>query len=238
MSSTLTPTVEALATTQASTAYQRLRDDVLSGRLEPQRKLQMRFLTDFYATGQTPLREALNRLSAEGLVESRDQRGFFVAGISEAELAELTKTRCWVERIALTESMAGATPAWEEGLVLAHHRLSRTPRSLHPDRFESNPDWERLHGIFHLALIAGCGSQPLIAFCRQLADQLYRYRQLSIRRVFATRHVGDEHRAILDAVLDRDRERACALLESHYWQTAEAIRRAPPDPSGPSSIFE
>lgn len=219
-----TPAVEALGTTQASTAYQRLRGDLLSGRLEPTRKLHMRFLTELYATGQTPLREALNRLSAEGLVESRDQRGFFVAGISEAELTELTKTRCWVERIALTESMAAATATWEEGLVLAHHRLSRTPRSLHPDRFESNPEWERLHGLFHLTLISGCGSQPLIAFCRQLADQLYRYRQLSIRKVFATRHVGDEHRSILDAVLGGDRERACDLLESHYRKTAEAIR--------------
>lgn len=220
----MSSSLDALATTQASTAYQRLRDDVLSGRLEPLRKLQMRFLTDFYTTGQTPLREALNRLSAEGLVESRDQRGFFVAGISEAELIELTRTRCWVERIALTESMAAATPAWEEELVLAHHRLGRAPRSLHPDRFESNPDWERLHGLFHLTLISGCGSRPLIAFCRQLADQLYRYRQLSIRKVFATRHVGDEHRAILEAVLDRDGARACDVLESHYRKTAEAIR--------------
>lgn len=214
---------DALATTQASTAYERLRNDLLAGRLQPSRKLQMRFLMDAYATGQTPLREALNRLSAEGLVECREQRGFYVSGVSRAELAELTKTRCWVEGIALRESMRAATPAWEEALLVAHHRLGRTPRSLDPDRFEDNPDWEAVHRAFHRTLIAHCGSRPLVAFCRQLADRLYRYRQISIRKVFATRHVGDEHRQILEAVLGGDPDRACALLAEHYRKTADAI---------------
>ena len=87
--------------TQASHVYDRLREDLLSGRLAPSRKLQMRFLTETYQTGQTPLREALNRLTADGLVEVREQRGFYVKDISRAELAELTKTRCWEQhRIA------------------------------------------------------------------------------------------------------------------------------------------
>ena len=95
--------------TQASHVYDRLREDLLSGRLAPSRKLQMRFLTETYQTGQTPLREALNRLTADGLVEVREQRGFYVKDISRAELAELTKTRCWVEALALRESMAAAS---------------------------------------------------------------------------------------------------------------------------------
>src|SRR5664279_197028 len=94
------------SSTQASTVYDRLRDDLLSGRLEPGRKLQMRFLSDRYQIGQTPLREALNRLTADGLVEGREQRGFYVAAISRNELAELTMTRRWVESLALRQSMA------------------------------------------------------------------------------------------------------------------------------------
>src|SRR5687767_9591582 len=122
--------------TQATNVYDRLREDLLSARLEPGRKLPMRLMTERYAIGQTPLREALIRLTAEGLVECRDQAGFSVAGISGSELAELTKTRCWVEGVALREGMAASTPQWEEDLVLAHHRLARTPRSLSADCFE------------------------------------------------------------------------------------------------------
>ena len=215
--------VSGAPSTQASTVYDRLREDLLSGRLEPGRKLQMRFLTDLYQTGQTPLREALNRLTADGLVEGREQRGFYVAAISRSELAELTKTRCWVESLALRESMAASTPQWEEQLLLAQHRLSRSPRSLNAEHFEDNPEWERLHRAYHKALIGNCGSQSLMAFCGQLADQLYRYRRLSIRKVFSSRQVADEHQAIMDAVLSKDANAAVALLAAHYSRTAEVL---------------
>ena len=209
--------------TQASHVYDRLREDLLSGRLAPSRKLQMRFLIDMYQTGQTPLREALNRLASDGLVEVREQRGFYVRDISRAELAELTKTRCWVESLALRESMAASTPQWEEQLLLAQHRLSRTPRSLKETEFEDNPEWERLHRIFHRTLIGNCHSQSLVAFCGQLADQLYRYRRLSIRKAFPSRHVGEEHLAIATAVMRGNTDEAVRLLMAHYQKTADVI---------------
>ena len=183
----------------------------------------MRFLTEMYLTGQTPLREALNRLTADGLVECREQRGFCVADISRNELIELTKTRCWVESLALRESMAAATPEWEELLLVAEHRLGRTPRSLNTEHFENNPEWERLHRAFHRTLVGNCGSQSLVAFCGQLADRLYRYRRLSIQKAFPSRHVADEHQAIRSAVLSGKPEEAVALLSAHYKKTAEVI---------------
>ena len=108
-------------------------------------------------------------------------------------------------------------------LLLAQHRLSRSPRSLNAEHFEDNPEWERLHRAYHRTLIGHCGSQSLIAFCGQLADQLYRYRRLSIRKAFPSRHVADEHQAILDAVLSKDVEAAIALLADHYRRTAEVV---------------
>ena len=225
MNTTAAIQLPAGPSTQASNVYDRLREDLLSGRLVPSRKLQMRFLIETYQTGQTPLREALNRLTSDGLVEMREQRGFYVRDISRTELAELTKTRCWLETLALRESMAATTPQWEEQLLLAQHRLSRAPRSLKETEFEDNPEWERLHRIYHRTLIGNCGSQSLITFCEQLADQLYRYRRLSISKAFPSRHVGDEHQAIADAALRGDTEEAVRLLSAHYQRTADVILR-------------
>jgi DNA-binding GntR family transcriptional regulator len=210
--------------TRATSIYERLKSDILSAALEPGRKLQLRFLMEHYDAGQTPLREALNRLTTEELVIGKEQRGFFVKPISLEELGELTKTRCWVEGLALRESMANANAAWEEALLVAHHRLERAPRSLNPDRFDSNPEWERLHRAFHACLIDGCGSRPLIGFCEQLADRLNRYRALSSRKAFRVRKVSQEHADILKAVLDHDIEDAVRLLQRHYGQTADFIR--------------
>jgi DNA-binding GntR family transcriptional regulator len=211
------------AQTQASGVYERLRADLLTGRLAPGRKLPLKFLMEQYQTGQTPIREALNRLSAEGMVECHDQRGFSVAGISAAELGELNKTRCWVEEVALRQSMLAATPAWEEELVLACHRLVRTRRSPNTAQYEENTEWERAHRQYHRCLLQNCGSRSLRGFCDQLADQLYRYRQLSIRKTYPLRDVNAEHEAILQAVLAGDADVAVVRLTRHYQATAEAI---------------
>ena len=218
----------ALTTTQgtatrATSLYDQLRTDLLDGSLVPGGKLAIEALSERYASSQTPLREALNRLVADGLVQRREQRGFVVADISAADLAEITKTRCWLEETALRESIAARSTAWEEALVLAHHRLARTPRSLDAARFVDNPDWEPLHRAFHRALISACGSRWLLGFCAQLADQHHRYRRLSAPRAFAKRAVPGEHQQLLDAALAGQADVAVALLRAHFERTAQVI---------------
>jgi DNA-binding GntR family transcriptional regulator len=207
-------------TTHASSVFERIRSDILDGRLPPGGKLQIRWLMQSYGVGQTPLREALNRLGAEGLLVSADQRGFAVPGISTEELTELTRTRCWLEERGLRESMAAATPEWEEALLLAGHRLARTPRA--PDGPQAGA-WEERHREFHRLLVSGCGSRWLIGFCEQLTDRHQRYRRLAARRAFPERDVEAEHAALLQAVLARDVERAVAILTEHYTRTAAVI---------------
>ena len=222
----LVPPVNGAAT-RATGLYDQLRGDLLGGVLEPGSKLAIEALAERYCASATPLREALNRLVSDGLVERREQRGFVVAGISEQDLAEITQTRCWLESIALRESMAAHSTAWEEALVLAHHRLARTPRSLSDSRFEDNPEWEPLHRAFHRALISGCGSRWLLSFCEQLADQHHRYRRLSAPRAFAKREVKSEHQQLLEAALEGRADEAVALLCQHFERTARVIRDDP-----------
>jgi DNA-binding GntR family transcriptional regulator len=213
--------------TRATNLYDQLRADLLGGVLEPGSKLAIEALAERYATSPTPLREALNRLVSDGMVERREQRGFVVAGISADDLAEITKTRCWLEEIALRESIAAHSTEWEEALVLAHHRLARTPRSLSDSRFEDNPAWEPLHRAFHRALIGNCGSRWLLNFCEQLADQHHRYRRLSAPRAFAKRGIKGEHQQLMEAAIGGRADDAVALLHAHFERTAKVIRDDP-----------
>lgn len=212
-------------TTQASTVYDRLRADILAGELAPGSRLRIEFLGTRYRTGQIPLREALNRLSSDGLVERRDQRGFLVASVSADDLREITKARCIAEGAALRESIAARMLAWEEGIVLAYHRLSRTPRTTTPGEPGENPAWEPLHREFHRSLIAACGSRWLLDFCMQLADQSYRYRQIAFQRAFPVRGSAHGHHAIMTEVLDGNADKAVRLLQAHLQFTADTILR-------------
>ena len=214
-------------TTIASTVYEQLRRDILEARLDPGAKLRIEFVCQRYGARNTPVREALNRLAAEGLLQRAEQRGFSVAPMSVAELAELVDTRTAIEAMALRRSLSQRSTEWEENLVLAHHRLGRTPRSLNPRRFEANPEWEALHRSFHRALLAACGSRWLLRFSDELADHAYRYRQRSMQGDYRKRNVGAEHAAILEAALSGEAERAVQLLTAHYRRTAEAFRHQP-----------
>jgi DNA-binding GntR family transcriptional regulator len=215
-------TVEAIPTLARAT-YERLRADLLDGQLQPGRKLLMHELRARYGVGASPLREALNRLCSEEWVVHNDQRGFSVAQASIEQLQDLVRTRIAVEGLALQQALAQRSEAWEEKLVLAFHRLSRTSRSMRSDSFEENPEWERLHRAYHLTLLEGCGSPLLLGFCEQLYDQAYRYRQLAARKSHRRRNELDEHRAVFEAVMAGKVEEAGRLLASHYQRTAGIV---------------
>ena len=215
---------EGAAGTLASSVYDMMRQDILKGDLPPGEKLRVEYLRDRYGVGASPIREALNRLSVDGVVMRVDQKGFRVATVSVAELDELIKTRCWLEETAIRESIAAGDDAWEERLVLAFHRLSKAPRSAEQITYAINPDWEVLHRAFHLALIGACGSRWLISYCEQLNDLADRYRQLAVRVTYPRRNELDEHKAIMDAAVHRDPDRAVEVLMDHYRRTAEIIR--------------
>lgn len=207
--------------TLASSVYDMMRQDILKGDLPPGEKLRVEYLRDRYGVGASPIREALNRLSVDGVVVRVDQKGFRVAEVSVAELDELIKTRCWLEETAIRESIAAGDDAWEERLVLAFHRLSKTPRSADQVTSAMNPDWEVLHRAFHLALIGACGSRWLISYCEQLNDLADRYRQLA---AYPRRNELDEHKAIMDAAVNRKPDDAVEVLVDHYRRTADIIR--------------
>lgn len=215
---------DGAAGTLASSVYDLMRQDILKGDLPPGEKLRVEYLRDRYGVGASPIREALNRLSVDGVVMRVDQKGFRVAEVSVAELDELIKTRCWLEETAIRESIAAGDDAWEERLVLAFHRLSKTPRSADEVTYAINPDWEVLHRAFHLALIGACGSRWLMSYCEQLNDLADRYRQLAVRVTYPRRNELDEHKAIMDAAVARDADRAVEVLMDHYRRTADIIR--------------
>jgi len=209
--------------TLATSIYGRLRRDILRGVFRPGERLRLDALCDRYEIGATPLREALNRLSAEELVNREEQRGFRVAPMSLADLAELTKTLCWITELALRESIRNGDQAWEEAVVLEAHRLARVPREGEDGYASFNPEWEERHRAFHLALIGACGSRWLIDFYAMLMDRNTRYRYLAFANGSEPRDVEAEHQALYEAVLARNADRAVLAANMHVRKTTDSV---------------
>ncbi len=209
--------------TQASSVFDRLQADILTGKLKPGLKLRLKDLIEQYDTGNSPLREALNRLSANGMVLREENRGFRVPPASNQELAELTRTRCWLEEIALRESIANGDTAWEERIVLAFHWLNRAARIDGEDAKYRSPVWEEHHREFHQALISACNSSILMDFCSELSKRSFRYRNLAEVVEYRDSHELDEHDELRKAALSRDADLAVDLLKKHYTITSEIL---------------
>jgi len=148
--------------TLASVVYRRLHNDILTGKIKPGQKLQTQDLREVYGVGNSPIREALNRLTSNGMVVRAEHRGFRVAAASTEELLEIINTRCALEELALRESIAIGDDSWEERILLSHHRLTRAPRPEGVSPLGSSEKWETRHREFHLALLSACTSSIFI----------------------------------------------------------------------------
>ncbi len=202
-------------TSATRTAYLSVRNMILTGELPAGQKIKIEHLRGKLDMGASPVREALSLLTSDMLVERIDQRGFRAAAASPENFAEILKLRCALEDMALRQSIALATPDWEEKLVLAHHHMTRAT---------GTAQFEEAHKTFHKTLLSNAASPMMERYCDQLYDLNIRYRNLAASEPnYQSRDIPAEHKDIFDAAIARDADAASAALLSHYRLTGEYL---------------
>lgn len=213
----------------AQRAYATLRGEILRGGLMAGERLRAADLRRRYNLSLTPIREALTRLASEGLVAAEAHRGMRVAEASLEDFSDLMATRREIERICLARAIARGDADWEAEIVAALHLLSRAKLPGSAVDTAAMATWEARHRRFHAALVAACDSLWLLRIWNTLTDHSERYRKLRMLRPPAARpkarNVADEHAAIAEAVLKRNRTRAQALMDAHLAATERAVAR-------------
>lgn len=212
--------------TVSEQALQALRNDVLFGAHAPGSKLKMDVLQSQYGFSSSPLREALSRLVHEGLVKADERRGFWVTPISSEDLADITKMRLMLDLPALHESISLGGDAWEAEIVSSFHRLSKIESRLASGPVVLDADWSQHHRAFHRALIAACPSERQLSLSMSLFDQAERYRQFSARNRRVLKRKDEEHNTLMKAVLNREVDKALALLAEHIQSTQRNVLSA------------
>lgn len=209
------------AGTLVDKAYQALRQDIMWGKLVPGVRLKIEHLRREYGIGPTPIREALSRLVAEGLLVGEAHRGFRVPPVSLEDLADIVAQRTVLECSALEGAIQRGDDEWESRVLAAYHRMTRVEeRGL---AAQENPweEWELRHREFHEALIGGAGSQWSQRLLRILYDQGDRYRRLYRAQIFITPTIQHDHERILAATLGRDAGLAVAEMARHIARLNE-----------------
>lgn len=200
----------------SSWIYEALRKDLVNGCFTAGAKLGINALKERYGVGLSPLREALNRLAAYGLLVQENQRGFRVPHLMRDELEDIVNMRRELECMALERAIKEGDVDWESELLAAAHRLKRADENT-----ELADEWEAVHVRFHRTLVAPCRSAWLLRFIEQLHDQFDRYRRLA-PSIPETRKVLDlQHGELVDLALARDITGARKLMDDHIQRSYE-----------------
>jgi DNA-binding GntR family transcriptional regulator len=218
----LAPSLEAGSLVES--AYGRIREDIIFGVLEPSLKLRIDDLRGRYGLGATPIREALARLSATGLVEATSQRGFRVSRVSAADLEDVTESRVRLESELLRQSIEHGDDAWEARVAGAFHSLAKMESQGLPLDADTFSTWERRNRAFHEALIDSATSAWTRRFRATIYDVHERYRRIAHLVANRAFDVRQEHAEMCEAALARDADRAVEVGAQHIRRTGQAIR--------------
>ncbi|MEM6596435.1 MAG: GntR family transcriptional regulator [Pseudomonadota bacterium] len=207
--------------------YEVLKSQLLEGRFQPGVKLKIDEICTLCEASPGAVREALSRLTSDGLVVSIPQRGFIVAPISAEDLIDLTQVRIDIEVLCLRRSIEFGDLAWEGRIQAAWHQLKHTPMRL-ADHTMVNPEWAAAHVTYHDTLVEACKSAWWLKLRSQMFIQAERYRRMLFAYDDSMRDVESEHGDIVKATLDRNADLACKLLAEHAQRTTDHLLECAP----------
>ena len=197
--------------------YTAIRERISSGSLPRGGRVHQEDLAEELGVSRTPVREALRRLAAEGLVEMRTNRGARVADVDQVGMRTSYEARTVIEpgaaRLAATRQLAEPLGRMRAAVAAQRRSLRNVQRS-----FEANRE-------FHLALAAASGNEFLVQFAERLwvariGETIYeRQVETQERMLLDVR----EHEQIIEAIEAGDGRRAESLTRRHL---ADAMKRS------------
>ncbi|NRP09832.1 MULTISPECIES: GntR family transcriptional regulator [unclassified Marinobacterium] len=209
---------------ETPSTYQQLRTDILEGNIEPESKLSIAVLANRYGSSAAPVREALSRLAAEGLVTRRGQRGYWAAPISADEFVEVSRLREMLEVDAFKQSIKLGDLDWEAAIAGARHRELAVKSQSAGQEDDQVLARTRENRRFHMALISACPSEWQLRFISTLYDQGERFRRLALTSQPLNKPSGkDEHEELMNAAFARDIKTATELLRLHIRSSNEKV---------------
>ena len=204
----------SLMTSLADKAYHEIRGLIVSLELAPGAVIDERELIKRLEIGRTPVREALRRLSHEGLVEVYPRRGMFVTGVDVRELARLSEVREVLEPEAARLAAERATDADREEL-----------RSLLEELDAGGSELMGLDERIHRAVYRAAHNDLLEATLEQYYVLALRIWSIALDRAHELEEAVETHRTLLEAIQAGDGDRAADTMRAHVQNFEQAMHR-------------
>jgi len=208
--------------TLAEQVYQHLRQDILGNAYPPDAALPEKTLANQLNVSRVPVREALHKLAAEGLVTLKPRQGAFVSSLSPRQFLDAYRVREALEDLAIKLAVPNLTREDHAELGRLQGEMRRAATEEDPAAFFS------ANHAFHALFVERSENDYLKAIYFPLMDQMRRYLSSSLGLRGGLERSIEEHQAILDAVRSRDAEEAARLLREHIHVPQRALQASIP----------
>ncbi len=200
--------------------FTRLRDDILSGIYAQGEELREITLGEKLGVSRTPIREALRQLELEGLVEIIPHKGAHVTGISQKDVDDIYQMRTYLEGLAArwaAERMSEEDIAeMEEVILLSEFNLQKAKKE----------QMVKLDGRFHQIMYHAAGSRMLEHVLKDFHHYVKMARSNSVALRNRAKNSVDEHKAILEAIKNRDGDLAEKLANEHIRHVIQNLNES------------
>jgi DNA-binding GntR family transcriptional regulator len=194
-----------------------LRTGIFDGSLGPGVQLKQEQLANAFGVSRIPVREALSRLQAEGLVVHEPNKGMSVAAPTLGDVCEALDIRLALEARALALALPRMT---EAGLARCERILARYDKATTP------LEWTTLNLKFHLALYEPAQRPRLLAMIERIVTEVDRGVRTHISRTVGRDDPQADHYAIVAACRQHDQAGALRRLQRHIGATQRALMSA------------
>jgi DNA-binding GntR family transcriptional regulator len=202
------------APTASDVIAKHIREAIVTGAFDEGEPIRQDDVAKLFDVSKIPVREALKRLEAEGLVEFQRNRGAVVASVSEPEIAQIFEVRAMLETNALKLSVPHMTP---KTFRRADEYCDAFARETNVAR------WAELNWQFHSCLYEDAERPFLLNLIRSVNDRIERYLRIQLTLSGGTGVDDREHRQILAACRKKNAEKAAELLHRHISNACASL---------------
>lgn len=189
-----------------------IREAILKGELKPGQRLKQSDLADAMGVSRMPIREALQKLEVEGLIKLEPHKGAVVKSIEVGDIEEIYALRTELEKMAVYQSVEHLTDEDHQQLTTLVEQMEAS---------EDVDEFIRYNIEFHRLLMKRSSWERLNSFISTLWNGLPQQTPHILKGQKETSNV--EHRSILNAVLNRDKETAANLVSNHISRTGNML---------------
>jgi DNA-binding GntR family transcriptional regulator len=198
--------------------YEHLHGEIMANRLPPGTELSEVALSKELSVSRGPIREAMGRLAADGLVTVRPRRGAEVREITPRELVDAYQVREALEVLAVRLAVPRVSEADLDGLSELVGKMAEHARN------GAVADFFAVNVSFHDLLCVLSGNEKLVQVHRRLVAETGRFQARTLALRGSLEDSVSEHGAILSAIRERDADRAAALAAAHVRVPGERLR--------------